>query len=111
MSAVVGTNISLKSAIVVSLKNFKDAGIASMAKHFPGYGSVATDAHKGLAEIVKSFEELDAMVAEKKRKSEEANARRREEAEREAEEKRQREDEQRKAEEESSESNTDEVKH
>ncbi|MBQ4314972.1 MAG: glycoside hydrolase family 3 protein, partial [Lentisphaeria bacterium] len=42
------------------MKGFKDAGIASMAKHFPGYGSVATDAHKGLAEIVKSFEELDA---------------------------------------------------
>lgn len=42
------------------MKGFKDAGIAAMAKHFPGYGSVATDAHKGLAEINKSFEELDA---------------------------------------------------
>ena len=42
------------------MKGFKDAGIASMAKHFPGYGSVATDAHKGLAEITKSFDELDA---------------------------------------------------
>ena len=41
------------------MKGFKDAGIAAMAKHFPGYGSVATDAHKGLAEIYKSFEELD----------------------------------------------------
>lgn len=42
------------------MRGFKDAGIAAMAKHFPGYGSVATDAHKGLAEIYKSFEELDA---------------------------------------------------
>lgn len=42
------------------MKGFKDAGIAAMAKHFPGYGSVATDAHKGLAEIHKSIEELDA---------------------------------------------------
>lgn len=42
------------------MRGFKDAGIAAMAKHFPGYGSVATDAHKGLAEIHKSFEELDA---------------------------------------------------
>lgn len=42
------------------MKGFKDAGIAAMAKHFPGYGSVATDAHKGLAEIHKSFDELDA---------------------------------------------------
>ena len=59
-----------------------------------------------------SVEALEAIAAEKKRKSEEANARRREEAEREAEEKRQREEEERrKAEEESSESNTDEVKH
>ncbi len=41
------------------MKGFQDAGIASMGKHFPGYGSVATDAHKGLAEITKSFEELD----------------------------------------------------
>ncbi len=42
------------------MKGFQDAGIASMGKHFPGYGSVATDAHKGLAEITKSFEELDS---------------------------------------------------
>ena len=42
------------------MKGYQDAGIAAMAKHFPGYGSVATDAHKGLAEITKSFEALDA---------------------------------------------------
>ena len=41
------------------MKGYQDAGIAAMAKHFPGYGSVATDAHKGLAEITKSFEALE----------------------------------------------------
>ncbi len=42
------------------MKGFKDGGIASMAKHFPGYGSVAADAHKGNAEIFKTFNALDS---------------------------------------------------
>lgn len=41
------------------LRGFQDGGVIAMAKHFPGYGSVATDAHKGLAEIVKDFEALE----------------------------------------------------
>jgi len=41
------------------MRGYQDAGIAAMAKHFPGYGSVETDAHKGLAEITKSFEALE----------------------------------------------------
>ena len=41
------------------LNGFRDGGIAVMAKHFPGYGSVATDAHKGLAEITKPIENLE----------------------------------------------------
>ena len=60
-SASFGQDVEKVTAHALAMmKGFKDAGIASMAKHFPGYGSVATDAHKGLAEIVKSFEELDA---------------------------------------------------
>lgn len=42
------------------MKGFRDGGIAVMAKHFPGYGSVATDAHKGIAEIIKDFQSLDS---------------------------------------------------
>lgn len=41
------------------MRGFRDGGIAVMAKHFPGYGSVATDAHKGLAEINKPFDKLE----------------------------------------------------
>ncbi|MBO7154226.1 MAG: hypothetical protein J6W67_10535, partial [Lentisphaeria bacterium] len=60
-SASFGQDVEKVTAHALAMmKGFKDAGIASMAKHFPGYGSVATDAHKGLAEIVKSFEELDS---------------------------------------------------
>jgi beta-N-acetylhexosaminidase len=42
------------------MKGFTDAGILSMSKHFPGYGSVATDAHKGAAEIFKAFDDFEA---------------------------------------------------
>ena len=41
------------------MQGFRDGGIAVMAKHFPGYGSVETDAHKGLAEIKKDFNSLE----------------------------------------------------
>ena len=59
-SASFGENVDKVCAhSLAMMKGFKDAGIAAMAKHFPGYGSVATDAHKGLAEITKSFEALD----------------------------------------------------
>ena len=60
-SASFGKDVEKVTAHALAMmKGFKDAGIASMAKHFPGYGSVATDAHHGLAEIVKNFEDLDA---------------------------------------------------
>lgn len=39
-------------------KGLKDGGLIAMIKHFPGYGSLATDAHKGTARITKSWEEL-----------------------------------------------------
>lgn len=41
-------------------KGFRDGGIIAMIKHFPGYGSLATDAHKGIARITKTLEELEA---------------------------------------------------
>lgn len=41
------------------MHGFADGGIAVMAKHFPGYGSVSTDAHKGIAEITKDFSSLE----------------------------------------------------
>lgn len=44
---------------VALMKGYKAGGIAAMAKHFPGYGSIATDAHKGVATITKSAEELE----------------------------------------------------
>ncbi len=60
-SASFGVEVERVSAHALAMmKGFKDAGIAAMGKHFPGYGSVATDAHKGLAEITKSFDELDS---------------------------------------------------
>lgn len=41
------------------MKGLQDGGVASMCKHFPGYGSLATDAHKGVAEITKDLETLE----------------------------------------------------
>lgn len=40
-------------------RGLTDGGLLSMSKHFPGYGSIATDAHKGTARIVKTVEELE----------------------------------------------------
>jgi len=45
--------------VVAMKRGFRDGGVLSMGKHFPGYGSIATDAHKGTAHIVKSVEELE----------------------------------------------------
>ena len=59
-SASFGENVEkVCEHALAMMKGYQDAGIAAMAKHFPGYGSVATDAHKGLAEITKSFEALE----------------------------------------------------
>ena len=50
---------SVAKHAVAMKRGFNDGGVISMGKHFPGYGSIATDAHKGTAHIVKSVEELE----------------------------------------------------
>ena len=40
-------------------RGLTDGGLLSMSKHFPGYGSIATDAHKGTARIIKDLDELE----------------------------------------------------
>lgn len=40
-------------------KGFQDGGVIAMIKHFPGYGSLETDAHKGTAVVHKKLEELE----------------------------------------------------
>ncbi|MFA6289523.1 MAG: glycoside hydrolase family 3 N-terminal domain-containing protein [Opitutaceae bacterium] len=42
------------------MRGYHRAGLAVMIKHFPGYGATAVDAHKGMAEVTKSFAELEA---------------------------------------------------
>lgn len=42
------------------MKGYQRAGLAVMIKHFPGYGATAIDAHKGMAEVTKSLEALEA---------------------------------------------------
>lgn len=60
-AATFGENVEKVCAHALAMmKGYKDGGVASMAKHFPGYGSVATDAHKGVAEITKDFESFDS---------------------------------------------------
>ncbi|OAM90083.1 hypothetical protein AW736_09900 [Termitidicoccus mucosus] len=43
------------------MRGYKRAGLAVMIKHFPGYGATAVDAHKGIAEIRKPLDELEAL--------------------------------------------------
>ena len=59
-AATFGEDAELVARHVVAMKRgFRDGGVLSMGKHFPGYGSIATDAHKGTAHIVKSVEEME----------------------------------------------------
>lgn len=44
-----------------AFRGYRDGGILSSAKHFPGYGDTAVDAHVGLPVIEKSLEELEAL--------------------------------------------------
>ena len=59
-AATFGEDAELVSKHVVAMKRgFVDGGVLSMGKHFPGYGSIATDAHKGTAHVTKTVEELE----------------------------------------------------
>ena len=59
-AATFGDNPENVAKHAVAMKRgFNDGGVISMGKHFPGYGSIATDAHKGTAHIVKTVEELE----------------------------------------------------
>lgn len=59
-AATFGENAEDVARHVVAMKRgFRDGGVLSMGKHFPGYGSIATDAHKGTAHITKTVEELE----------------------------------------------------
>jgi beta-N-acetylhexosaminidase len=42
------------------IRGFKDSGIASCVKHFPGHGDTSVDSHYGLPEISKSMAEIRA---------------------------------------------------
>lgn len=59
-AATFGEDANLVSRHVVSMKRgFNDGGVLSMGKHFPGYGSIATDAHKGTTHVIKDVDELE----------------------------------------------------
>lgn len=44
-----------------SVKGYKNSGVISALKHFPGHGDTSTDSHEGLPRIDKTFDELKAM--------------------------------------------------
>lgn len=59
-AATFGEDAELVAKHALAMKRgFNDAGIIAMIKHFPGYGSLATDAHKGTAKITKTLSELE----------------------------------------------------
>ncbi len=59
-AASFGEDAKLVTRHALSMQQgFMDGGVISMIKHFPGYGSLSTDAHKGTARISKSLEELE----------------------------------------------------
>ena len=59
-AATFGEDAELVANHSIAMKRgFNDGGVISMAKHFPGYGSIATDAHKGTAHVYKTVEELE----------------------------------------------------
>lgn len=59
-AATFGENPNSVAKHAVAMKRgFHDGGVLAMGKHFPGYGSIATDAHKGTAHITKDIKTLE----------------------------------------------------
>lgn len=59
-AATFGENPEYVAKHAVAMKRgFRDGGVLAMGKHFPGYGSIATDAHKGTAHITKDVTTLE----------------------------------------------------
>ena len=59
-AATFGENPKSVARHAVAMKRgFHDGGVLAMGKHFPGYGSIATDAHKGTAHITKDIKTLE----------------------------------------------------
>ena len=46
------------STAIGPLEVFRDAGVLTCAKHFPGHGSTGEDSHETLPEVRKSLDEL-----------------------------------------------------
>jgi len=42
-----------------SIKGFKDGGVISCLKHFPGHGDVSVDSHKALPIVYKNYNEIE----------------------------------------------------
>ena len=58
-SAAFLNELQLLSELPLIISVDQEGGVLSMGKHFPGYGSIATDAHKGTAHITKTVAELE----------------------------------------------------
>lgn len=59
-AATFGSDPQMVAKHAIAMKRgLNDGGVISMMKHFPGYGSIATDAHKGTARITKDLKSLE----------------------------------------------------
>jgi len=58
----VGENSQLAAELVAAqVDGYHDAGVATVAKHFPGHGDTAVDSHFGLPEVTHTREQLEAI--------------------------------------------------
>ncbi|GIH11382.1 beta-N-acetylhexosaminidase [Rhizocola hellebori] len=58
----IGENPDLAAELVAAqVDGYHAAGVAAVAKHFPGHGDTATDSHFGLPEVTHTREQLEAI--------------------------------------------------